>query len=60
MQAKDFEQHIGKKVTYNNSGFVETGVITSVNNTYVFVRYGSDEYSKATHPDLLELYSSEK
>jgi hypothetical protein len=33
----------------------EEGVITSVNSTFVFVRYGSDQHSKATRPQELEL-----
>ena len=33
----------------------ELGVITSVNETYVFVRYGNDINSKATRPEDLKL-----
>jgi hypothetical protein len=32
----------------------EEGVITSVRGEYVFVRYGADAGSKATHPEMLE------
>lgn len=35
----------------------EEGVITSAGEQYVFVRYGSDVGSKATHPEMLELLS---
>jgi hypothetical protein len=33
----------------------EDGVITSVNETWVFVRYAGDQHSKATAPQDLEL-----
>lgn len=32
----------------------EDGVITSVNDTYVFVQYVGDRHSKATRPEDLE------
>jgi hypothetical protein len=32
----------------------EVGVITSVNSSYVFVRFGHDRYSKACRPQDLE------
>ena len=35
-------------------GPAEEGVITSVGKAYVFVRYGADTGSKATHPAMLE------
>ena len=43
------EADIGRAVCYKQ-GFdpVEEGVITSFNDNYVFVRYGSDKQSKAT------------
>jgi hypothetical protein len=31
-----------------SGGQLEEGVITSVNDAYVFVRYGADKHSKAT------------
>lgn len=31
----------------------EEGVITGLNERFVFVRYGSDQHSKATRPDDL-------
>ena len=36
----------------------EEGVITSVGQQYVFVRYGPDVGSKATHPDDLTLLAA--
>lgn len=33
----------------------ERGVITGVNDRYVFVRYRGDRFPKATAPELLEL-----
>jgi hypothetical protein len=32
----------------------EQGIVTSVNDVWVFVRYGSDHHSKATAPRDLE------
>lgn len=50
------EKDIGRKVIYKRSPSMDTGeegVITSFNDTYVHVRYGSDTHSKATrHHDL--------
>ena len=37
---------------------VEEGVITSVGQQFVFVRYGADTGSKATHPAMLQLLAS--
>jgi hypothetical protein len=38
-------------------GRLESGVITSVNDTFVFVRYGANQTSTATRPEDLELES---
>lgn len=47
---------IGKYVVYRPPGGpLETGIITSVNDEFVFVRYGADRGSKATRPQDLEL-----
>ncbi len=56
---------IGRLVIYRmaHTGEEEEGVITSLNDQYVFVRYGSDAGSKGTrredlnwaHPTLAEL-----
>jgi hypothetical protein len=48
---------IGQAVVYRpgHAGApIEQGVITSVNDHYVFVRYGNDHGSKATLPQDLE------
>ena len=50
-------RHIGHPVTYQ-SPYVdgvpdEQGVITSVTDMWVFVRYGDESRSKATSPDRL-------
>lgn len=44
---------IGRKVFYAGST-IERGVITSFNESFVFVRYGSDLHSKATRREDLE------
>lgn len=37
---------------------LEDGVITSVNDSYVFVRYAGDQHSKATAPEFLTLLAA--
>lgn len=59
MEIKDFKECVGRKVVYTpykgcDPSLKEEGVITSVNDHYVFVRYGSDVNSKATDPNDLE------
>lgn len=54
---------IGRKVIRREyiGGPIETGIITSYNDVYVFVRYGSDAYSKATDRSELEFaYTRDK
>lgn len=51
MTIEECRAHIGAGVVYGS----EDGVITSVNDTYAFVRYSGDQHSKATHPALLVL-----
>ena len=47
---------IGRKVVYRPTvGKPESGVITSVNDTFVFVRYDRYVTSAATRPEDLEL-----
>ncbi len=47
---------IGETVTYRPAGqLAEHGVITSVGNRLVFVRYAGDLHSKATDPADLTL-----
>lgn len=56
--AADAAKHIGAGVVYSpphEQGKREEGVITSANERFVFVRYGADKHSKATHPDNLDL-----
>lgn len=51
-------RNIGHAVVYMPAGrrdLIERGVITSVNRTFVFVRYGDDQTSKATPPERLFL-----
>lgn len=50
-------ESIGRAVRYvHPSGrWSEDGIITSVNAHWVFVRYGTDQNSKATAPASLEL-----
>lgn len=50
------ERDIGRKVIYtgNYGGSLEEGVITSFNNSYVFVRYGTKYTSEATSRSDLE------
>lgn len=50
---------IGRGVVYwatrrDCGGQLESGVITSVNETFVFVRYGAAKQSAATRPEDLE------
>jgi hypothetical protein len=55
MTLDEAREHIGNKVVYRAAHVPvdapgEEGVITSVNSSMVFVRYGSDAHSKATCP----------
>ena len=51
-------EHINGVVIYRTPGSVEEGVITSVNDRYVFVCYLGDDYPKATPPENLTLLAS--
>lgn len=52
------EQHIGQSVVYRLwHNEPEQGVITSFNDRYVFVRYGSNTTSQATSPEDLNWLS---
>jgi len=48
--------HIGRSVVYRGhpGAEPEQGLITGVGQLYVFVRYGTDEWTKATPPERLE------
>ena len=48
---------VGRRVAYrplHDQRHAEEGFITAWNGSFVFVRYGSDEGSRATHPLNLE------
>jgi hypothetical protein len=45
---------LGRSVIYRDSGKTEDGVITSWNERYVFVKYGTLQASQATSPECLE------
>ena len=60
MTLEDCKNNIGRSVLYIpfegcDSSLYESGIITSVNSKYCFVRYGSDINSKATKPEDLSL-----
>jgi hypothetical protein len=62
MTLDEARAHIGDGVVYralDETGWKrEDGVITSVNDRYVFARYGSDQHSKATDPAALTLLAA--
>lgn len=51
MQIEEARNNICRMVKYRE----EYGIITSVNSTYVFVKYANDNNSKATAPQDLTL-----
>lgn len=59
MTLDEARSHVGRPVVYRAPRSMHRlpghGVITSVNDTYVFVRYGTDSGSQATRPEDLEL-----
>lgn len=60
MTLKEARNNIGKWVVYEPFancpiGMKETGIITSVNDTYVFVKYKNELHSKATRPEQLKV-----
>lgn len=62
MTLDEARQHTGDGVVYEPPGGpVEQGVITGISpgDRFVFVRYGADTISKATHPDVLTLLARE-
>lgn len=59
MTLEEAKNNIGRLVVYTPfEGFdesqIEYGVITSVNDRYVFVRYGRKIHSEATRPEDLK------
>jgi hypothetical protein len=55
MTIRQAKNAIGRQVTYINNSGMETGVITSVNDNYVFVRFGCDYFGKAVNASDLKL-----
>lgn len=59
MTLEEARVNVGRTVVYwpipTEPPSLEVGVITSVNDTFVFVRYGADVGSKAAMPDDLQL-----
>lgn len=60
MTLEEATRNIGTYVTYIpfkgcDKSQYEFGIITSVNDRYVFVRYGNDLHSKATNPENLKI-----
>ena len=60
MTLEEARNHIGDSVIYTpfegcDASELEFGIITSVNDSYVFVRYGSNLHSQATNPCDLRL-----
>lgn len=56
MTLEEAREHIEEGVVYTAAeGTVEDGVIVSVGEQFVFVRYGADKTAKATHPAALTL-----
>ncbi len=56
MTLDDAREAIGRTAVYERPHCAkEVGVITSVNDTYVFVRYGTSQTSHATSPEDLML-----
>lgn len=62
MTLEEARKHIGDRVIYTPfegcaASELEFGIITSVNDSYVFVvRYANDTISKATHSSNLRLW----
>jgi hypothetical protein len=59
MTLQEAKNNIGKWVVYTpfdgcSKDQKEIGIITSVNESYVFVRYGNELHSKATLPEDLK------
>ena len=60
MTLKEAAENIGHKVVYTPypgcpTTILEEGVISSVNDEYVFVRYSLGDTAAATNPEDLEL-----
>lgn len=55
MTLDEARKHVGRRVLYFNGVSHEEGTITSVNDAFVFVRYGSDVGGRATRAEDLDL-----
>jgi hypothetical protein len=56
MTLNEARAHAGERVLYSTyPGEADDGVIDSVNDTHVLVRYGRDLTAKATRPECLTL-----
>ena len=55
MTIDEAKQYVGSGVVYDSGQGKQDGVISSVNSTWVFVRYSGDLHSKATDPNHLSL-----
>lgn len=57
MTLDECREAVGRQVIYRpaHGANPEQGIITSVGEVYVFVRYGDDQHSKATAPGDLKL-----
>ena len=63
MTLDEAREHIGDGVVYRTAHPAlpaEDGTITSANDSYVFVRYGSQRTSAATNPADLKLLAAPK
>lgn len=56
MKLAEARQLVGREVVYTekHTNKKNHGVINSVNDKYVFVRYGNNTIAKATKPQYLE------
>ena len=56
LKLSEARQLVGREVVYTekHTKKKEYGIITSVNDKYVFVKYGNDTIAKATKPQELE------
>lgn len=56
MKLSEARQLVGREVVYTekHTNKKEFGIVTSVNDKYVFVKYSNDTIAKATRPQDLE------
>jgi hypothetical protein len=58
MTLGEAREHLGEGVIYRTADGKTDGVITSVGDRWVFVRYAGDQRSKATDPGMLRLLAA--